>query len=174
MAKVSKRARIVYVTAAALSSTFIGSPAWASCVSQAPVDPKNIICGAVGATGWAGSATDGLKVTVETGATVSVPPSPGAPLISTGALSSVINNGGTYNNGAPGGTVGIDAGNHATSALSVGGGTQITNNADATIVGSVTFGTATGANTNILNNLYSHSGSTNLIGDMDSDHPVRR
>ena len=171
MAKVSKRTRLAYVTVAAMSSTFIGSPAWANCVSQAPVDPKSIICDNVGANGWEGSATDGLKVVVNSGSTVlnnqdGTPPPPA--LITTGASSSLINNSGDENNGV-GGSLGINSGNHATGAIAVGGGSQVTNNSNAKMVGAVSFGSATGANVNVLNNLYSHSGATNLIGYMDSD-----
>jgi hypothetical protein len=133
MAKVSKRTRLAYVTAAALGSTFIGSPAWASCVSQAPVDPKSIICDNIGANGWEGSATDSLKVVVNAGATVLNNQDGTAPppaLITTGATSSLINSSGDENNGV-GGSLGINSGNYSIGAIAAGGGSQFTNNANA-------------------------------------------
>jgi autotransporter-associated beta strand protein len=167
MAKVSKRARFTYVTVAALSTTFMSSAAWADCVNQGPVHPEQVVCGPPGTQGYNGAATNGLAITVQ-GSTLVQTNVGGPALISAGTGSSLINFSGSFNNGT-GSTRGIDAGTPSTGAVSLGGGSQMTNGSDAFMRGAVSFGSATGANTNILNNNYSHVGSTNLIGVIDGN-----
>jgi len=150
------------VTATALSSAFWANAAWADCVSQAPVNPNQVVCDNPGTGGWNGSATNGIVVTVNAGSNVTT--NVGGPaVISTGANSAVINAAGNFNNSwAP--NFGINAGSNTAAAISVGGGSIVTNASNAEIQGTVTFGNATGAAVNVLNNNYSASGSTNLIG----------
>ncbi len=174
MTKVSKRARLAYVTVAALSSTFMSSEAWADCISQSPVDNASVICGGPGANGWgpnsgsfANTAVNGLKVTVNAGATVTNSEG-GSALINAGTGSSVINFSGSFSNGtAP--TYGIDAGSNSAGAIAAGGGSVFTNNSDADLRGAISFGATTGSAVNVLNNNYSNSGGNNLIGVIDGN-----
>lgn len=159
--------RTCLVTATALSGTLVASPALADCVSQAPVDPASVICGGPGTAGWNGAATNGLEVVVQGGASVTT--NVGGPaLISAGTGSSVVNFSGSYGDGSAV-SYGIDAGSQFDPAISVGGGSQVTNASDAAIQGSIAFGNATGTATNILNNNHSVSGGTDLIGLIDGD-----
>lgn len=162
--KISK-IRATLATATALSGVFCSTAAWADCVSQAPVHPEQVVCDNPGAAGWNGSSTDNLVVTVLNGATVTT--NAGGPaLISTGANSAVINFGGNFD---PLGTItyGIDAGSPTAGAVTVGGGSIVTNSSGAAIRGAIDFGAATGTTTNILNNNYSTTGGTNNIGLID-------
>lgn len=131
------------VTATALSSAFWANAAWADCVSQAPVNPNQVVCDNPGTGGWNGSATNGIVVTVNAGSNVTT--NVGGPaVISTGANSAVINAAGNFNNSwAP--NFGINAGSNTAAAISVGGGSIVTNASNAEIQGTVTFGNATGA-----------------------------
>lgn len=163
MRKLSVRSGLY--TATALTGVFFATPAMADCVSQAPVNPNQVICAAPGGQGWNGAATNGIAVTVNSGAVINT--NVGGPaVISTGTNSAVINFGGLFNGGAST-TYGIDAGSNTNPALNVGGGTSITNDSGAAILGSVTFGNATGTATNIFNNNYSASaGSADLEGNI--------
>ena len=151
--------------ATALSGVFVASPALADCVSQAPVNPNQVVCAAPGGQGWNGAATNAIAVTVNSGTVINT--NVGGPaVISTGTNSAVINFGGLFNGGV-GTTYGIDAGSNTNPALNVGGGTSITNDSGAAIRGSVTFGNATGTATNIFNNNYSASaGPADLEGNI--------
>ena len=100
------------VTATALSSAFWANAAWADCVSQAPVNPNQVVCDNPGTGGWNGSATNGIVVTVNAGSNVTT--NVGGPaVISTGANSAVINAAGNFNNSwAP--NFGINAASNTT------------------------------------------------------------
>ena len=75
--------RSYLVAATVLSSAFVATPALADCVSQAPVNPEQVVCDAPGTLGWDGSGTNNIVVTINAGSTVST--SPGGPaMISTG------------------------------------------------------------------------------------------
>ena len=152
-------------TATALTGALFSQPAFADCVSQAPVNPNQVICATPGGQGWNGAATNAIAVTVNSGAVINT--NVGGPaVISTGTNSAVINFGGLFNAGV-GTTYGIDAGSNTNPALNVGGGTSITNDSGAAIRGSVTFGNATGTATNIFNNNYSTSaGPASLEGNI--------
>ena len=129
-------------TATALTGALFAQPAFADCVSQAPVNPNQVVCDNPGGAGWNGGANNGIVVTVNGGASINT--NVGGPaIISTGTGSAVINFGGAFNGGV-GTTYGIDAGLSTNAALNVGGGTNITNDSGAAIRGSVTFGSATG------------------------------
>lgn len=155
------------VAATVLSSAFFASPALADCVSQAPVNPNQVVCDNPGTGGWNGAATNSTVVTVNAGANVST--NVGGPaIISTGTNSAVINFGGNFNNSWSG-IYGIDAGSSNAAAVSVGGGSIVTNASNAAIQGTINFGNATGSAVNVLNNNYSASGSTNLIGYINGD-----
>ena len=152
-------------TATALTGALFSQPAFADCVSQAPVNPNQVICATPGGQGWNGAATNAIAVTVNSGAVINT--NVGGPaVISTGTNSAVINFGGLFNAGVVT-TYGIDAGSNTNPALNVGGGTSITNDSGAAIRGSVTFGNATGTATNIFNNNYSTSaGPASLEGNI--------
>ena len=149
-------------TATALTSALFATPALADCVSQAPVNPTQVVCDNPGTAGWNGSATNGIVVTVAAGSNTTT--NVGGPaVISTGTGSAVINFSGLFNPpAAP--VYGIDAGSTTSAAISVGGGSTVTNSSGSAARGTVTFGNATGSATNVLNNNYSHTGATNFIG----------
>ena len=152
-------------TATALTGALFSQPAFADCVSQAPVNPNQIVCDNPGTAGWNGTATNGIVVTLNAGSNTTT--NVGGPaVISTGTGSAVINFSGVYN---PGGVTvyGIDAGSTTSAAISVGGGSTVTNSSGSAIRGTVGFGNATGTTTNTLNNNYSHTGATNFIGLID-------
>lgn len=156
------------IAATVLSSTFVATPALADCVSQAPVNPNQVVCDAPGTLGWNGSGTNGIVVTVNAGSTVSS--SPGGPaLISTGTNSAVINFSGNFDGEVTPTVYGINAGSDTNPAISVGGGSTVTNASGAAILGTVSFGNATGTSFNVLNNNYSSSGVTNRIGLIDGN-----
>ncbi len=143
-------------TATALTGALFAQPAFADCVSQAPVNPNQVVCDNPGGAGWNGGANNGIVVTVNGGASINT--NVGGPaIISTGTGSAVINFGGAFNGGV-GTTYGIDAGSNTGAALNVGGGTNITNDSGAAIRGSVTFGNATGTAVNVFNNNFSTTG----------------
>ena len=151
-------------TATALTGALFAQPAFADCVSQAPVNPNQVVCDNPGNAGWNGSATNGIVVTVAAGSTTTT--NVGGPaVISTGSGSAVINFSGLYNGGAA--TYGIDAGSVSNAAISVGAGSIVTNSSGAALRGTVTFGNATGTVTNVLNNNYSSLGAVNNIGLID-------
>ena len=151
-------------TATALTGALFAQPAFADCVSQAPVNPNQVVCDNPGNAGWNGSATNGIVVTVAAGSTTTT--NVGGPaVISTGSGSAVINFSGLYNGGAA--TYGIDAGSVSNAAISVGAGSIVTNSSGAALRGTVTFGNATGTVTNVLNNNYSSLGGVNNIGLID-------
>ena len=157
--------RAALATATALSGALCSTAAWADCVSQAPVNPEQVVCDNPGTAGWNGSSTNNLVVTVLSGANVTT--NVGGPaLISTGSDSAVINFGGAFD---PAGvtTYGIDAGSVTAGAISVGGGSIVTNSSGAAIYGAINFGSATGTTTNILNNNYSTTGGVDNIGLID-------
>ena len=162
MRKVSIRSTLY--TATALTGALFASPAMADCISQAPVNPNQVVCDNPGTAGWNGAATNAIVVTVNSGSTVTT--NVGGPaIISAGTGSAVINFSGLYNGGAA--TYGIDAGAVTNAAISVGAGSFVTNDSGAALRGTVTFGNATGTVTNVLNNNYSSSGATNNIGLVD-------
>ena len=162
MRKVTTRTALY--TATALTGVLFATPAMADCISQAPVNPNQVVCDNPGTAGWNGAATNAIVVTVNSGSTVTT--NVGGPaIISTGTGSAVINFSGLYNGGAA--TYGIDAGAVTSGAISVGAGSIVTNDSGAALRGTVTFGNATGAVTNVLNNNYSSSGATNNIGLID-------
>ncbi len=164
----SHKLRNRLVAATVLSSAFWSNAAWADCVSQAPVNPEQVVCDAPGTNGWDGSATNAIVVTVNSSGTVSS--SVGGPaLISTGTNSAVINFSGLFDDTTGNATYGIDAGSSSDPAISVGGGSVVTNNSGAAILGSVSFGNATGSATNVLSNGYSNGGGINHIGLIDGD-----
>ena len=151
-------------TATALTGALFAQPAFADCVSQAPVNPNQVVCDNPGNAGWNGSATNGIVVTLNAGSTTTT--NVGGPaVISTGSGSAVINFSGLYNGGAA--TYGIDAGSVSNAAISVGAGSIVTNSSGAALRGTVTFGNATGTVTNVLNNNYSSLGGVNNIGLID-------
>ena len=151
-------------TATALTGALFSQPAFADCVSQAPVNPNQVVCDNPGNAGWNGSATNGIVVTLNAGSTTTT--NVGGPaVISTGTGSAVINFSGLYNGGAA--TYGIDAGSVTNAAISVGAGSIVTNSSGAALRGTVTFGNATGTVTNVLNNNYSSLGGVNNIGLID-------
>ncbi len=159
--------RVSLAAATALSGALWSTAAMADCVSQAPVNPDQVVCDNPGTSGWNGAATDNQVVTVLAGATVST--NVGGPaLISTGTTSAVINFGGLFD---PAGvtTYGIDAATATTGAVSVGGGSIVTNSSSAAIRGAIDFGSATGTTTNILNNNYSTTGGADNIGLIDGE-----
>jgi fibronectin-binding autotransporter adhesin len=139
-------------TATALTGALFSQPAFADCVSQAPVNPNQIVCSNPGNNGWDGTATNNIVVTVTSGSTVSTSVG-GAALINTGTGSAVINYGGLFNNGT-GTTYGINAGSQTNPAISVGGGSIVTLDSGTAEQGTITFGNATGTTNNILNNNY--------------------
>ena len=154
-------------TATALTGALFSQPAFADCVSQAPVNPNQIVCDNPGNAGWNGSATNGIVVTLNAGSTTTT--NVGGPaVISTGTGSAVINFSGVFNGPGPI-TFGIDAGSPAGAALNLGGGTTVTNTSGAAIRGTVVFGNATGTANNVLNNSYSFLGATNKIGLIDGN-----
>lgn len=156
------------VAATVLSSAFFASPALADCVSQAPVNPNQVVCDNPGTLGWNGSATNGIAVTVNAGSTTST--SAGGPaMISTGTGSAVINFSGNFDGGVTTTTYGINAGSFSSSAISVGAGSTVTNTSGAAIKGTIAFGNATGTTVNTLVNNYSSSGGTNHIGLIDGN-----
>lgn len=156
------------IAATVLSSAFVATPALADCVSQAPVNPTQVVCDAPGTLGWNGSGTNSIVVTINAGATVST--SAGGPaMISTGTNSAVINFSGNFDGGVTPTVYGINAGSSTNAAISSGGGTIITNASGAAIQGTISFGNATGANVNVLNNNYSSSGGLNRIGLIDGN-----
>jgi len=160
-----KTIRAALATATALSGALCSTAAWADCVSQAPVNPEQVVCDDPGTAGWNGSSTNNLVVTVLSDANITT--SAGGPaLISTGTSSAVINFGGNF---APAGviTYGIDAGSGTGPAISVGGGSIVTNSSGAAISGAIDYGNATGTTTNVLNNNYSTTGGVNNIGLID-------
>ena len=164
----SQKLRNRLVAATVLSSAFWSSAAWADCVSQAPVNPEQVICDAPGANGWNGSATSDIVVTVNSSGTVNS--SVGGPaLISTGSNSAVINFAGLFDDTTGNATYGIDAGSSTSPAISVGGGSAVTNSSGSAILGSIAFGNATGTSTNQLTNSYSSGGGVNHIGLIDGD-----
>ncbi len=154
-------------TATALTGALFSQPAFADCVSQAPVNPNQVVCDNPGNAGWNGSATNGIVVTLNAGSTTTT--NVGGPaVISTGTNSAVINFSGTFAPpAAP--TFGIDAGSPTGAAINVGGGTTVTNTSGAAIRGTIVFGNATGTATNTLNNSYSFLGATNKIGLIDGN-----
>lgn len=154
--------RTCLATATAMSGTLWSNAALADCVSQAPVHPEQIVCDAPGTLGWDGTNANAIVVTVNAGATVNTSAG-GTALINAGTGSAVINFSGAYT-GAVAPVFGIDAGASTNPAISVGGGSIVTNTSGAAINGTVTFGSATGAATNVLNNNYSSSGGVNKIG----------
>jgi len=150
-----------------LSSPLWATPALADCVSQAPVDPNQVVCDNPGTGGWNGASTASTVVTVNAGSTVST--NVGGPaVISVGANSAVINFSGSFDN-SWNGLYGIDAGSSSGAAISAGAGSIVTNASNAEIQGTITFGNATGSTVNVLNNNYSSSGATNLIGYVSGD-----
>lgn len=156
------------IAATVLSSAFVATPALADCVSQAPVNPNQVVCDNPGTAGWNGSASNGIVVTVNAGSTTST--NVGGPaVISTGTGSAVINFSGNFDGEVNPTAYGIDAGSDANAAISVGGGTTVTNASGAAILGTITFGNAAGTATNVLNNSYSSSGGNNIIGLIDGD-----
>ncbi len=160
--------RSYLVAATVLSSAFVATPALADCVSQAPVNPEQVVCDAPGTLGWDGSGTNNIVVTINAGSTVST--SPGGPaMISTGTGSAVINFSGNFGGGVTPTVYGINAGSSGNAAISVGGASTVTNASGAAILGTVDFGNATGTNFNVLNNNYSSSGGANRIGLIDGD-----
>ena len=162
MRKVSIRSTLY--TATALTGALFASPAMADCVSQAPVNPTQVVCDNPGNAGWNGSATNGIVVTIAAGSTTTT--NVGGPaVISTGTGSAVINFSGVYT-GAVAPVYGIDAGSATNAAISVGGGSTVTNTSGAAIRGTVAFGNATGTATNVLNNNYSTSGGIDKIGQI--------
>lgn len=163
MHKLSVRSSLY--TATALTGVFFATPAMADCVSQAPVNPNQVVCDNPGNAGWNGSATNGIVVTVAAGSTTTT--NVGGPaVISAGTNSAVINFSGVFAPpAAP--TFGIDAGSSSAAAISVGAGSIVTNTSGAAIRGTVTFGNATATTTSTLNNNYSSIGATNKIGLID-------
>ena len=160
--------RSYLVAATVLSSAFVATPALADCVSQAPVNPEQVVCDAPGTLGWDGSGTNNIVVTINAGSTVST--SPGGPaMISTGTGSAVINFSGNFDGAVTPTVYGINAGSSSNAAISVGGASTVTNASGAAILGTVDFGNATGTNFNVLNNNYSSSGGANRIGLIDGD-----
>lgn len=160
--------RSYLVAATVLSSAFVATPALADCVSQAPVNPEQVVCDAPGTLGWDGSGTNNIVVTINAGSTVST--SPGGPaMISTGTGSAVINFSGNFDGDVTPTVYGIDAGSSSNAAISVGGASTVTNASGAAILGTVDFGNATGTNFNVLNNNYSSSGGANRIGLIDGN-----
>lgn len=160
--------RRALIAATILSSQFVATEALADCVSQAPVSPEQIVCDDPGTLGWDGSGTNGIVVTVNSGATVNARLASWPALISTGTGSAVINFAGSFDPlVAP--VFGIDAGSSASPAISVGAGSIVTNDSGAAIRGVISFGDATGTTTNVLNNNYSSSGGVNFIGLIDGD-----
>lgn len=154
-------------TATALTGALFAQPAFADCVSQAPVNPTQVVCDNPGNAGWNGSATNGVVVTLNAGS-ITTTNVGGPAVISTGTNSAVINFSGLF--APPASPIyGIDAGSSSAAAISVGGGSTVTNTSGAAIQGTVTFGNATGTATNILNNNYSSLGATNNIGLIDGD-----
>ncbi|MBS3928629.1 MAG: autotransporter domain-containing protein [Sphingomonadaceae bacterium] len=156
------------IAATVLSSAFVATPALADCVSQAPVNPNQVVCDNPGTAGWNGSASNGIVVTVNAGSTTST--NVGGPaVISTGTGSAVINFSGNFDGEVNPTVYGIDAGSATNAAITVGGGTTVTNASGAAIHGTITFGNAAGTATNVLNNSYSSSGGNNIIGLIDGD-----
>jgi hypothetical protein len=166
--QISTRQRFLVGTTLAGAGMFlIPTAAMADCVSQAPVDPNQVVCDNPGTAGWNGAATNNLIVTLNPGSTTLT--NVGGPaVISAGTGSAVINFSGNF---VPSGTTvyGIDAGSPSAAAVDVGGGSAVTNTSGSAIQGTVTFGTATGTSNNILNNNYSSTGGTNHIGLIDGD-----
>ena len=160
--------RSYLVAATVLSSAFVATPALADCVSQAPVNPEQVVCDAPGTLGWDGSGTNNIVVTINAGSTVST--SPGGPaMISTGTGSAVINFSGNFDGAVTPTVYGINAGSSSNAAISVGGASTVTNASGAAILGTVDFGNATGTNFNVLNNNYSTSAGANRIGLIDGN-----
>ena len=139
------------------------TPAFADCVAGAGALSTLVTCqssGTLGAGGYDGSATSGLTIQVLSSnngtsiiPTVSTPPATSTTLLSAGANSALNNFGGTFGNGTAI-VYGIDAGSSANPAISLGGGSTLTNTSNSTIRGSVTFGSATGTAVNTVNNNY--------------------
>ncbi len=148
-------------TATAISGALFATPAFADCVSQAPVNPTQVVCDSPGTAGWNGSGTNGIVITLNAGS-ITTTNVGGPAVISAGTNSAVINFAGGGTPAAP--VYGLDAGAPGSAAVSVGGGSIVTNDSGAAIRGSISFGSATGTTTSVLNNNYSSSGAANNIG----------
>src|SRR5260221_13894864 len=142
--------------------------ALADCVAGAGSLSNLVTCDSPGGIGTNGYNTTNAGVTIQVLSTgiVNPPPAVGAPLLSAGSGSVVNNFGGSFNNGAN--TYGIDSGGNSIPAITLGGGSTVNNTSNASIEGSINFGSATGTACNTFNNSYSAAGGVaNLPGEIN-------
>src|SRR2546423_3016434 len=169
---------LMFGTALAGFGIVAPTPALADCVAGAGALSTLVTCqssGTIGAGGYDGSATSGLTIQVLQSTngstiipTVSTPPSTSTTLPSAGANSGLNNFGGTFGNGT-GIVYGIAAGSSTNPAISLGGGSTLTNTSNATIQGTTIFGSATGTAVNTLNNNYTTTaGAADIEGSVTS------
>ncbi len=140
-----RSSRLALVVTSALTSSILASPAWADCLASA--DGSTVTCSVADADGYNGSLVTGLTINVEPAADVTG-------TLSTGA-SSAVNNEGNINVGG--------------TAISVGGGSTVSNASTATgiITGDILFGATTGTQVNTLNNFNAAMGG-GIVGDISS------
>src|SRR5258708_21545097 len=176
--RLSTKQILMLGTALAGFGVIAPTPAFADCVAGTGALATLVTCqssGTLGAGGYDGSATSGLTIQVLSSnngtsiiPTVTVPPSTSSTLLSAGPNSALSNFGGSFGNGTSI-VYGIDAGSSTNPAISLGGGSTVTNTSNSAIRGTVTFGSATGTAVNTFNNNYTTtSGAADLEGNITS------
>ena len=168
MTSIQIRRRLIAATI--LSSSCVGSYAYADCVAGAGALSSLVTCDSAGGLGNSGYSTTNAGVTIQvlsSGKVLTAPPAADA-LLTAGSNSVVSNFSGNFANGN-GTTIGIDAGSAAKAAITLGGGSTVNNTSNGYIRGSVNFITDPGAGVNTFNNLYSANGGVaNIDGDINS------